>query len=93
MLHFLVLTDKDILQVKLQKTKDKAIKMKEEKLYCLHSHVNWEQCFSGKHQERTPQRRVWHGRNTYYRVTEIKCDSWELAWGTTLPSNWHTWSC
>ena len=35
MLHFLVLTDKDILEVKLQKTREKAIKMKKKKLKCM----------------------------------------------------------
>ena len=35
MLHFLVLTDKDILEVKLQNTKEKAIKMKKKKLKCM----------------------------------------------------------
>ena len=35
MLHFLVLTDKDILEVKLQNTKEKTIKMKKKKLKCM----------------------------------------------------------
>ena len=35
MLQFLVLTDKDVLQVKLQATKPMAINMKNEKLKCI----------------------------------------------------------
>ena len=35
MLHFLVLTDKDILEVKLQKTKEKAFNLKKQKLKCI----------------------------------------------------------
>ena len=35
MLHILILTDKDVLQVKLQPKKDLAIKMKKEKLKCI----------------------------------------------------------
>jgi len=35
MLHFLVLTDKDILQVKLQTTKKMALSLKEQKLKCI----------------------------------------------------------
>ena len=35
MLHFLVLTDKDVLQVKLQTTKKMALSLKEQKLKCI----------------------------------------------------------
>ena len=35
MLHFLVLTDKDVLEVKKQHTKDMAINMKKKKLKCM----------------------------------------------------------
>ena len=35
MLQFLVLTDKDVLQVKLQETKEKALNMKKNKLKCM----------------------------------------------------------
>ena len=35
MLQFLVLTDKDILQIKLQTTKNMAINMKKQKLKCM----------------------------------------------------------
>jgi len=34
-LHFLVLTDKDVLEVKIQKTKEKAVDKKKKKLKCI----------------------------------------------------------
>ena len=35
MLHLLILTDKDVLEVKIQETKEKAINMKKRKLKCI----------------------------------------------------------